>query len=91
MSYHDGYRPDHDYESRKRKRKFAIGMLVRVKESTHDEEMPDNRIGLIVEHANGHYTNEWNVMMSNGKTLKFHDMFLEKVNEVQGRGFNTDS
>jgi hypothetical protein len=29
--------------------KFKIGDLVMVKEGTHDEKMPDNRIGLIVE------------------------------------------
>ena len=77
-------------ENRQKKRKFTVGMLVRVKENTHDERMPESRIGLIVECANGHYTNEWNVLMSNGETLKFHDMFLERVNDVKGQRFNKE-
>jgi hypothetical protein len=65
------------------KKKFTVGMLVRVKENTHDEMMPNNRIGLIVSCANGQYTNEWNILMSNGKTIKFHDMFLENVSNIK--------
>lgn len=73
------------------KRKFKVGDMVRVKENTHDAAMPDNRMGLVVEEYDRRkpnplkesYTSIWHVLMSNGKTLKFHEMFLEQVVEEE--------
>ena len=71
---------------------FAIGDFVRVKPGTWDEDMPKSRMGHVQGYANGsrHYhskgvtvqpTDQYNVYMTNGKTLKFHEMFLELVDE----------
>jgi len=71
---------------------FKIGDFVRVKEGTWDEDMPKSRMGHVQGYANGsrHYhskgvtvqpADQYNVYMTNGKTLKFHEMFLEHVNE----------
>ena len=72
------------------KRKFKVGDMVRVKENTHDEQMPENRCGLIVNDGQSPsrlherseaYTSIWRVLMTNGVTLKFHEMFLEQVSK----------
>ena len=72
--------------------KFKIGDLVRVKESTHDEKIPPSRSGLIVADVGSaaavnrgvsSYTTIWQVLMTNGITLRFHEMFLEKVGEEE--------
>jgi hypothetical protein len=70
------------------KQEFQIGDLVRIKESTHDRNLPENRLGLIVKKlsepmvegsgiGSRTYTYIWVVMMTNGKSLRFHEMFLE--------------
>ena len=72
---------------------FVIGDFVRVKPGTWDEDMPKSRMGHIQGYANGtrHYHNrgvtvshrdQYYVYMTNGKTLKFHEMFLEHVDEA---------
>ena len=70
--------------------KFKIGDLVMVKDGTHDERMPNNRIGLIIEEvdkntelgiARAKFTRIYKLCMSNGITLNFHEMFLEKAGE----------
>ena len=71
---------------------FNRGDFVRIKEGTHQEGMPASRMGHIASFANGsrHYhakgvtvqqTDQYYVYMTNGKTLKFHEMFLELVDE----------
>jgi hypothetical protein len=74
------------------KRKFKVGDMVRVKENTHDAAMPENRCGLIVSdgqppsrlHERSEaYTSIWRVLMTNGVTLKFHEMFLESVRKEE--------
>ena len=71
---------------------FAIGDFVRVKEGTHQEDMPTSRMGHIQGYANGSRlyndkgvtvqpTDQYRVYMTNGVTLKFHEMFLELVDE----------
>ena len=71
---------------------FKVGDFVRVKEGTHQEDMPKSRMGHIQGYANGTrlYNNkgvtvqqrdQYFVYMTNGKTLKFHEMFLEHVDE----------
>ena len=71
------------------KRRFNIGDLVRVKEGTHDEKMPDSRMGLIIEEVDDpkgtgrdphrKFTSIYKLWMTNGQTLNFHEMFLEKA------------
>ena len=71
---------------------FVVGDFVRVKPGTWDEDMPASRMGHIQGYANGSRlyndkgvtvqpTDQYNVYMTNGKTLKFHEMFLEHVDE----------
>jgi len=71
---------------------FKVGDFVRVKEGTWDEEMPASRMGHIRGYANGSRlyndkgvtvmpTDQYNVFMTNGNTLKFHEMFLELVED----------
>ena len=72
---------------------FVIGDFVRIKEGTHQEGMPPSRMGHIQSYANGtrHYHNkgvtvshrdQYYVYMTNGVTLKFHEMFLELVDDL---------
>ena len=68
--------------------KFKPGNLVRVKESTHQDGMPKHRMGLIMETVpeeideSGSYTAFYNVAFVGCETmLKFHEMFLELVEE----------
>ena len=70
--------------------KFKVGDLIRVKHSTSDPKMPDDRTGLIVEcdaPGNGEkrqgFTDIWRVLMTNGNILRFHEMFLELVDEAE--------
>ena len=67
---------------------FEIGDFVRVSQTTHDSRMPASRMGHIVEEYKTiiHYTDKkpeptgiWKVFMTNGEVLRFHEMFLEKV------------
>ena len=78
------------FMNQKKTNKFKVGDLVRVSTKTHDEQMPSNRMGHIIGdyRANVHYTNRgpvktgaWEIFMTNGKTLVFHEMFLEHVCE----------
>jgi len=66
--------------------KFKVGDLVRVKDSTNDEKIPENRHGLVVDHqppSLSGYTHICNILMTNGSILRFHEMFLEKVEREQ--------
>ena len=73
---------------------FKRGDFVRIKEGTHQEGMPATRMGHIESYANGsrHYhakgvtvqqTDQYYVYMTNGATLKFHEMFLELVDDEE--------
>jgi len=75
-------------KTQKTMKNFKKGDFVRVSENTHDENMPKSRLGHILEEYKAvvHYTNTekthtgvWKVFMTNGKTLKFHEMFLEQA------------
>ena len=67
------------------KKEFKIGDLVRIKETTHDPLIPENRLGLLVEKQEQKqvvpspvkYTYTWVILMTNNKSLVFHEMFLE--------------
>ena len=67
---------------------FEKGDFVRVRNNTHDERMPKSRLGHVIEEYKTivHYTDKkpeptgiWKVFMTNGEVLRFHEMFLEKV------------
>jgi hypothetical protein len=67
--------------------KFKPGNLVRVKDMTHDDTIPNHRLGLVMETVpeeideSRTYTAFYNVAFAGGKILKFHEMFLELVEE----------
>ena len=67
---------------------FEKGDFVRINERTHDDRMPKGRMGHLIERvaAAVHYSNKkpvathvWSVYMTNGFTLRFHEMYMEKV------------
>ena len=62
---------------------FKVGDLVRMKEGTHQDDMPDSRVGLIIGVAHARSDAErhsiYEVQMGD-LILKFHQMFLEKLN-----------
>ena len=67
------------------------GDLVRVKPGTADENLPDSRIGLVLENerTNGSagprpVTDVFIILFTNGKTLRFHEMWLETVDAPAG-------
>jgi len=68
--------------------KLKVGDLVRVSPETHDARMPSSRTGLIVEAIKHKAWNDevahvglFMVLMTNGERLKFHEMFLERIEE----------
>ena len=71
---------------------FVIGDFVRVKEGTDQEGMPKSRMGHIQGYVSStrlynqkgvtvSHRDQYYVYMTNGNTLKFHEMFLELVDE----------
>jgi len=69
---------------------FKKGDFVRVKDTTHDRRMPPSRMGHIIEEYKTivHHTDKkpvptdnWKVFMTNGIVLRFHEMFLEHVED----------
>ena len=61
--------------------KFKPGDLVRVKDGTHQDGMPDHRVGMVVEvgETSKSYTEAYTVVFLGTDTqLKFHEMFLER-------------
>ena len=63
--------------------RFKSGDLVRIKDGTHQEGMPDHRVGMIVEvgETSKSYTKTYTVVFlgSDFTYLKFHEMFLEHL------------
>jgi ribosomal protein L21E len=60
---------------------FKPGDLVKIKDGTHQDGMPDHRVGMIIEHgeASGNYTEAYTVVfLGTDIQLKFHEMFLER-------------
>ena len=60
--------------------KFKPGDLVRIKDGTHDPDMPDHRIAMIIEdgHASERYSGPYTVVfLGTNIQLKFHEVFLE--------------
>ena len=72
--------------------KLSVGDLVRVTEDTHDPKLPHNRTGLLVEPVIEQAWNEhhapvgvWNVLMTKGEKLRFHEMFLEIIENEKNK------
>ena len=74
---------------------FKVGDFVRIKDGTHSEDMPTSRMGHIQGYAGASRLyndkgvtvvprDQYNVYMTNGNTLKFHEMFLELVEDESG-------
>jgi|TARA_R110000824_G_scaffold10568_1_gene46417 hypothetical protein len=62
--------------------KFKTGDLVKIRDGTHATEIPDHRVGMIIEHgdASGNYTEAYTVIfLGTDIQLKFHGMFLERL------------
>jgi hypothetical protein len=70
---------------------LRVGMLVRIKEGTHDAALPKSRTGLLLEQHKSSIedficerqpeeSNVWRVWFLNGKTLQFHAMYIEVIN-----------
>jgi len=60
--------------------KFKPGDLVRIKDNTHQVEIPDHRVGLIMEvgETSKSYTKAYTVVfLGTDVRLKFHEIFLE--------------
>lgn len=60
--------------------KFKPGDLVRIKDGTHQDGIPDHRVGMIVEagETSKSYTKAFTVVfLGTDVRLKFHAMFLE--------------
>jgi len=62
---------------------FSVGDLVQVSDGTYDERLPDNRTGLIISVTRVRGESICEIWMTNGETLKFHGMFLKKVQKVE--------
>lgn len=69
-------------------RTFKVGDFVRVVGNVHDDSMPTSRMGHLLEaiQSSVHYNNReleqtdvWVILMTNGKKLQFHKMYLEHV------------
>ena len=60
--------------------RFKPGDLVRIKDGTHDPDIPDHRVAMIVEdgHASERYSGPYTVVfLGTDVQLKFHEVFLE--------------
>ena len=61
--------------------KFKPGDLVRVKDGTDQDGMPDHRVGMVVEvgETSKSYTKAYTIIfLGSDLHLKFHEMFLER-------------
>ena len=60
--------------------KFKPGDLEKKKNGTHQDGIPDHRVGMIVEdgHASESYSGPYTIVfLGSDIMLKFHEMFLE--------------
>ncbi len=69
---------------------FKIGDFVRIKEGAHSDRMPKSRLGHVQgfahiarlyneEGVTTQQTDQYNIYMTNGEILKFHESYLELV------------
>lgn len=79
------------YRSLSKSYNLRAGMLVRIREGTHDAALPESRTGLLLGQHEASIedfiterfvqeTNVWRVQFVNGKTLLFHAMYIEVLN-----------
>ena len=64
---------------------MKVGTLVKIREGTDDDRLPEHRIGLVVE-TEVHHTVRglvYYVQFSNGRTLKFFEDFIEVISEAK--------
>ena len=62
--------------------KFKAGDLIKVKDGTHQDGMPDHRVGMVIEvgETSKSYTSTYTVVfLGTDLHLKFHAMFLEHL------------
>ena len=60
--------------------KFKPGDLVKIKDGTHQDGIPDHRVGMVVEvgETSKSYTKAYTIVfLGTDLHLKFHEMFLE--------------
>ena len=60
--------------------KYKPGDLVRIKDNTHQDGIPDHRVGMVVEvgETSKSYTKAYTIVfLGTDLHLKFHEMFLE--------------
>ncbi len=60
--------------------KFKPGDLVKIKDGTHQDGMPDHRVGMIVQvgETSKSYTKAYTIVfLGTDLHLKFHEAFLE--------------
>ena len=67
---------------------MKIGSLVKIREGTDDDRLPEHRIGLVVKvgiHHNRYRSSElvYHVQFNNGRTLKFFEDFVEVLSEAK--------
>lgn len=67
---------------------FNKGDFIRINDKTHDPRMPVSRMGHLIERVSAtvHYSDKepvathiWEVYMTNGERLRFHEMYMEHV------------
>ena len=72
--------------NQKKTKVFKEGDFVRIIEGTHQDGMPASRMGHIISEYKTivHYTDRkpqptgiWQIYMTNGKVMRFHQMFME--------------
>ena len=73
---------------------FKRGDFVKIRDGVHDPAMPASRMGHLIEPVKStvHYnsrepeqTDVWIIMMTNGHRLKFHQMYLEYVENAENK------
>ena len=58
--------------------KFKPGDLVRINDNTHQDGIPDHRVGMIIEEEDLYEGDVYSVLMLGTDTpLRFHRMFLK--------------
>ena len=67
---------------------MKVGTLVKIREGTDDDRLPEHRIGLVVKvgiHRNRYRSSElvYHVQFNNGRTLKFFEDFIEVISEAK--------
>ena len=67
---------------------MKVGTLVKIKEGTSAEAIPENRVGIVVQTIFPWPNKQpaeklFEIYFGNGKTLRFHPQFVEVISEVK--------